>query len=43
MTVAFRLSKDRKMKNCIFEMHKFIFWFISKKNIKIYKRISLEL
>ena len=36
------------MKNCIFEKHKFQMklissWFVSKKNIKIYKKISLEL
>ena len=31
------------MKNCIFEKQKFIFWFVGKKNIKIYKKISLEL
>ena len=36
------------MKNCIFEKHKFqmkliSFWFVRKKNINIYEKISLEL
>ena len=43
MSVTLKLSEDKRMKNCIFEKHKFIFRFISEKNIKIYKKISLEL
>ena len=45
---TFTLTEGKKIKNDIFEKHKFqmkliSLWFISKMNIKIYKRIYLEL
>ena len=38
VSVTLKLSEDRKMKNYIFQKHKSIFWFIGKKNIKIFKK-----
>ena len=48
MSVTFTLNENRKMNKCIFEKYKFqikliYFCFITKRNIKIYKKIYLKL
>ena len=46
MSVALKLSEDSKMKNAFlknttFQMELISFWFVSKKNIKIYRELRI--
>ena len=46
MSVALKLSEDCKMKNAFlknttFQMELISFWFVSKKNIKIYRELRI--
>ena len=47
MSVALKLSEDSKMKNeflknTTFQMKLISFWFVSKKNIKIYRVLRIS-